>query len=67
MRRKLGDLVGDLLFIVLAGDLLYLYYAGGWYDPYILIEVAELTILWTIIAVNIIRFSYHLRIIRRLK
>ena len=31
---------------VLAADLLYLYYAGGWYDPFLFIEELEVAILY---------------------
>ena len=38
-----------LLLVVLAGDLLYLYYAGGWYDPTVWIEVTELVFLYAVV------------------
>lgn len=38
---------------VLAGDLLYLYYAGGWYDPIPLIEKAEVVLLYILVIAGI--------------
>jgi hypothetical protein len=38
-------LMSRLIITVLAGDLIYLYFAGGWYDPIKAIEVTELIIL----------------------
>ncbi|GAI55157.1 unnamed protein product, partial [marine sediment metagenome] len=32
MRRLFINLFEDMFLIVLASDLLYLYYAGAWYD-----------------------------------
>lgn len=34
MRKLFFNILEDLLLIVLAGDLLYLYYTGGWGDPF---------------------------------
>lgn len=34
---------------VLSGDLLYLYYNGGWVEPVKWIEVSEVIILWVLV------------------
>lgn len=38
--------VSRLMLTVLAGDLLYLYYIGSWYDPIKLIEISEVVLLY---------------------
>ena len=42
-----------LLLTVLAGDLLYLYYAGGWQEPIKVIEIAELVLLYLMIPLGV--------------
>ena len=44
--RLTFSLLTGVFLSVLAGDLLYLYYAGGWYDPIKFIEVSEIVILY---------------------
>lgn len=44
LRLALGLITGISLS-VLAGDLLYLYYMGAWYDPIHWIEVSEVVML----------------------
>jgi hypothetical protein len=43
-----------LALTVLSGDLLYLYYAGGWRDPVKYIEIIELIALYLLAACGII-------------
>ena len=42
-----------MVLAVLAGDLLYLYFAGGWYDPNRFIEIAEVTMLCLLIPLGL--------------
>lgn len=37
-----------------AADIIYLYYAGAWTDPIIIIRIAELAILWIIVAIFLV-------------
>ena len=55
------NILEDLLLLVLAADLLYLYYAGAWYDPYPVILLTELAILWMLIPFSLWRFFCHIR------
>ena len=41
--------LAKLIPVILAGDLIYLYFAGGWYDPYPFIEITELSVLSLVI------------------
>ena len=43
---KLLDAFLILLLAVLCGDMLYLYYAGGWHEPIRVIEIAEISSLY---------------------
>jgi len=61
MIKLFADLLADLLLVVLAGDLLYLYFAGGWYDPYRIIEVAELVLLSLIVLWGFWRFYKRIK------
>ncbi len=54
MKHILGLITGMLLS-VLAADLLYLYYAGGWYDPIQWIETQEVVALYIIFVLGIIQ------------
>lgn len=45
---KLVNCFATMLLSALAMDLLYLYYAGGWTDPNMLILVSEIVILYAI-------------------
>lgn len=44
-RNLIIEAITDTLLIVLPGDLLYLYFAGGWYEPAIWLLVLEMLIL----------------------
>jgi len=46
---------------ILAGDLLYLYYGGGWTDPNRAILYSELAILWLLIPFSLWRVYYHIK------
>lgn len=61
LKRLFVRILEDLLLIVLAGDLLYLYYSGAWYDLRYWIELAEVVLLYLIIAFGLVRLYFHLR------
>ncbi|KKM88308.1 hypothetical protein LCGC14_1260060 [marine sediment metagenome] len=50
-----------LLNVVLAGDLLYLYYVGMWYDPIIWIEASEIVMLYIIGISSLITAIYLIK------
>jgi hypothetical protein len=52
--RYTARLVVRLLLTILAGDLLYLYYAGSWYDPIRAIEIAEVILLYVFIVTGLV-------------
>lgn len=59
-RSKKGvalEVITDILLICLAGDLLYLYWRGTWYDPLPLVEVLEVLILVGAVALGIFRLG----------
>ena len=43
------ELIVSLFLAVLAGDLLYLYYKGGWWDPKKWVEQAEVICLYAFV------------------
>lgn len=49
------EFVADILLIWLSIDLLYLYFAGKWYEPFTVFEIAELILPVLIIAFAIWR------------
>lgn len=55
------NLVSDVMLLILACDLLYLYYAGGWIEANKVILVAELVVLYALIPFSIWRFFAHIR------
>ena len=61
MRKLFEDLMSDILLVVLAGDLLYLYFGGAWYDPNRAIELAELAALSLIVLWGFWRFYRHVK------
>lgn len=59
---KLGiNLFEDTMLVVLAGDLLYLYYAGAWTDPIAAVLISELVFLWGFIALGVWRIITHVK------
>ena len=47
--------------VIMALDLLYLYFAGSWYDPIKWIEITEVSMLIVISAVYLILFIVRIR------
>lgn len=50
---KIINIATSIFLIVLAGDLLYLYYTGAWYDPSKIIEITEVVFLYILIVLGI--------------
>jgi len=46
---------------VLSGDLLYLYYNGGWVEPVKWIEVSEVIILWVLVFAGSVGLVYQVK------
>lgn len=59
MRKRWVSMLEDAFLVALAGDLLYLYYIGAWYDPFGWIEIAEVVLLYLLIAFGLIRLYLH--------
>ena len=70
MVKKLKGFILDVLLlgimVVLAGDLLYLYFAGAWYDPSAIIEISELATLYLVIILGVGRVAFKIRSLGRL-
>lgn len=49
------------LLIALASNILYLYYAGAWYDPWKWLEITEIVVLYAIIVGSIYLIIEYLR------
>ena len=52
--KILTGALARLILLVLAADLLYLYYAGAWHDPIIFIEITEVVLLYTACVVSVV-------------
>ena len=48
-----------LINAVLAGDLLYLYYCGAWYDPIWFIEITEVFMLYILGLGSLVTAIYY--------
>ena len=59
--KEIVNIAEDLLLGELASDLLYLYFAGGWYDTIKAIETAELISLVAIILFSLTQLVFHVR------
>ena len=59
--RKVIGLFMNLLVTILAVDLLYLYYSGGWYDPIKWIEITEVAFLYLFVVAGIVGAVLKLR------
>lgn len=61
-RRALSlalNLFGDAMVIVLARDLLYLWFVGAWQELNKATLLAELVLLWLLIEFGVMRFIWH--------
>ena len=59
--KHVADWTEDILLLSVAGDILYLYYAGAWQEPIRAVELTELGILWAIIPFALWRFIKHVK------
>ena len=53
------------ILVVLSADILYLYYSGAWYDPYLFIEISEVVLLYSFSLVGIVRIVYKLKELKK--
>ena len=65
LKWKILDLVFMAIFVILSLDMLYLYYSGAWYDPYKIIEISEVLLLYAFSIIGIIRIILKLRELKR--
>jgi len=63
--RATVELLTAMLLVVLAGDLLYLYYIGAWYDPNKIIEISEVVLLYALIVLGVGYFIWRIRYARK--
>lgn len=54
-----AQLLGRAMLSVMAGDILYLYYAGGWVEPIKLVLYLELVLLYFTVLAGIVWTIYH--------
>jgi len=52
--RKVLNLAVSIFLVVVSANLLYLYYAGYWYDPNQVIVAIELVFLWIFITLGLL-------------
>lgn len=65
VRWKILDLVLMAILVILSLDMLYLYYSGAWYDPYKIIEISEVLLLYAFCIIGIVRIILKLRDLKR--
>ena len=65
LKWKILDLVLMGVFVILSLDILYLYYSGAWYDPYKIIEISEVLLLYAFSVIGLVRIILKLREIKR--
>ena len=59
--KMLIRLLRYFILSVLSGDLLYLYYNGGWVEPIKWIEVSEVIILWALVFAGSVGLVYQVK------
>ena len=66
MKSLIIGFANSLFLTVCAGDLLYLYFAGRWYDPNSIIEITKILLLCILAILGIFgMFYFNSRIKRR--
>jgi len=65
LRKHIVEILTDAVVIWLPIDILYLYFAGGWYEPIKVILWAELIMLFAIPIFGIWRVYSYIRNYRR--
>ena len=65
LKWKILDLVLMGVFVILSLDILYLYYNGAWYDPYKIIEISEVLLLYAFSVIGLVRIILKLRELKR--
>jgi hypothetical protein len=64
MKKYIRYLIGAFLrgsIMVLAGDLLYFYYSGTWFDPIAYIEFTEVVVLYILGIASLTWTIYYMR------
>jgi len=59
------EIITDTALVALPADLIYLWFVGGWYDPYLAIEYIELFLLFCLIGLGVGRAVYFIARHRR--
>ena len=65
IKWKIVDVILMGILVALSADILYLYYSGAWYDPYKLIEITEVVLLYVLLVVGTIPIVFKLRDLKR--
>ena len=65
IKWKIIDVFLMGVLVVLAADLLYLYYSGAWYDPYAFIEISEIVLLYLFTIFGTLRIIHILRELKK--
>jgi hypothetical protein len=65
VKWKILDILLMAVFVILSLDILYLYYSGAWYDPYKIIEILEVILLYSFSVIGIVRIVLKLRELKR--
>lgn len=65
LKWKILDLVLMAILVILSIDMLYLYYSGAWYDPYKIIEISEIILLYALSILGVFRIILKLREFKR--
>jgi peptidoglycan biosynthesis protein MviN/MurJ (putative lipid II flippase) len=65
LKWKILDIVLMAVFVILSLDILYLYYSGAWYDPYKIIEISEVLLLYAFSVIGLVRIILKLRELKR--
>ena len=63
-RKDFVEILTDVVVIWLPIDLLYLYFAGSWYEPIKVILYAELILLFALPIFGILRVYFYIKSIR---
>ena len=66
-RKDFVEILTDAVVIWLPIDLLYLYFAGSWYEPVKVILYSELVLLFALPIFGIMRVYFYIRHLRRVR
>ena len=66
-RKDFVEILTDAVVIWLPIDLLYLYFAGSWYEPIKVILYSELVLLFALPIFGVLRVYFYIRCIKRIR